>query len=116
MQDVSTLATSAGHNHHFNALCRGVLDVADIAYYLSVIVFMLAAAQTGIHADGRGTYGHSLIIDPWGKVLADAGTDIGVVTAEIDTALVTKARYAVPALTHDRSFTKPQPRLSAAGE
>jgi predicted amidohydrolase len=78
--------------------------------------FMLAAAQTGIHADGRGTYGHSLIIDPWGKVLADAGTDIGVVTAQIDLALVTKARYAVPALTHDRSFTKPQPRLSAAGE
>jgi predicted amidohydrolase len=78
--------------------------------------FMFAAAQTGIHADGRGTYGHSLIIDPWGKVLADAGTDIGVVTAEIDMALVQKARYAVPALTHDRSFTKPQARLSAAGE
>ena len=49
-------------------------------------------------------------------MLADAGTDIGVVTAQIDLALVTKARYAVPALTHDRSFTKPQPRLSAAGE
>ena len=78
--------------------------------------FMFAAAQTGIHADGRGTYGHSLIIDPWGKVLADAGTDIGVVTAEIDMALVEKARYAVPALTHDRSFTKPRAALSAAGE
>jgi predicted amidohydrolase len=78
--------------------------------------FMFAAAQTGIHAEGRGTYGHSLIIDPWGKVLADAGTDIGVVTAEIDTALVAKARYAVPALSHDRTFTRPAAPLSAAGE
>jgi predicted amidohydrolase len=78
--------------------------------------FMFAAAQTGIHANDRATYGHSLIIDPWGKILADAGTDIGVVIAEIDTALVAKARYAVPALTHDRSFTRPQGMLSAAGE
>ncbi|WP_374368263.1 carbon-nitrogen hydrolase family protein [Dongia sp.] len=78
--------------------------------------FMFAAAQTGIHAEGRGTYGHSLIIDPWGKVLADAGTEVGVVTAEIDTALVTKARYAVPALSHDRTFTRPAAPLSAAGE
>lgn len=78
--------------------------------------FMFAAAQTGTHAEGRTTYGHSLIIDPWGQVLADAGTEIGVVTAEIDTALVTKARYAVPALSHDRTFTRPQAPLSAAGE
>ncbi len=78
--------------------------------------FMFAAAQTGLHADGRSTYGHSLIIDPWGKVLADGGTDVGIVTAEIDPALVDKARYAVPALTHDRVFTKPQIALSAAGE
>lgn len=78
--------------------------------------FMFAAAQTGLHADGRATYGHSLIIDPWGKILADGGTDIGIVTADIDPALVEKARYAVPALTHDRSFAKPLAALSAAGE
>ncbi|TDQ84188.1 putative amidohydrolase [Dongia mobilis] len=78
--------------------------------------FMFAAAQVGTHAEGRATYGHSLIIDPWGKVLADAGTGIGVVTAEIDTSLVKKARHAVPALTHDRSFTRPAAPLSAAGE
>ena len=78
--------------------------------------FMFAAAQTGMHAEGRGTYGHSLIIDPWGKVLADAGTDVGVVMAEIDMNLVTKARHAVPALTHDRTFTRPAQPLSAAGE
>lgn len=78
--------------------------------------FMFAAAQTGLHAEGRGTYGHSLIIDPWGKVLADGGTEIGVVTAEINTALVTKARHAVPALGHDRTFTRPAQPLSAAGE
>lgn len=78
--------------------------------------FMFAAAQTGLHAYGRNTYGHSLIIDPWGKVLADGGTDVGIVTAEIDPALVETARYAVPSLTHDRAFTKPQVALSAAGE
>ncbi|MBL8710424.1 MAG: carbon-nitrogen hydrolase family protein [Rhodospirillaceae bacterium] len=78
--------------------------------------FMFAAAQTGTHAEGRATYGHSLIIDPWGQVLADAGWDVGVVTCEIDTGLAAKARHAVPALTHDRSFAKPQAALSAAGE
>lgn len=78
--------------------------------------FMFAAAQTGIHGEGRATYGHSLIVDPWGRILADAGTDIGVVTAEVDIALVGKARHAIPALTHDRSFTRPQAKLSAAGE
>lgn len=78
--------------------------------------FMFAAAQTGAHAEGRATYGHSLIIDPWGRILADAGSEVGFVTAEIDTGLVAKARNAVPALTHDRSFTRPQAPLSAAGE
>ncbi len=64
--------------------------------------FVFAAAQTGTHDNGRDTYGHSLIIDPWGKVLADADTDVGYIIADIDPAAVAKARGRVPSLTHDR--------------
>ena len=46
--------------------------------------FVFAPAQWGEHAEGRETYGHSLIVDPWGEVLADAGEGVGFVTAEID--------------------------------
>ncbi|MDA0239097.1 MAG: carbon-nitrogen hydrolase family protein [Proteobacteria bacterium] len=67
--------------------------------------FILAAAQTGTHADNRQTYGHSLIVDPWGKILADAGEDVGFITAEIDLAEVAEARRKIPALTHDRPFS-----------
>ncbi len=64
--------------------------------------FVLAAAQTGLHANGRRTYGHSLIVDPWGTVLADAGETIGIVTADLDLGAVQAARAKVPALSHDR--------------
>ncbi len=64
--------------------------------------FVLAPAQTGTHSgDGRKTYGHSLIIAPWGEVLADAGQEVGFILAEIDPEKVAKARAQVPALTHD---------------
>ncbi len=66
--------------------------------------FVLAAAQGGRHEHGRETFGHSLIVDPWGEVLADGGTDPGVVVAEIDMAKVAEARGRVPSLTHDRDF------------
>lgn len=66
--------------------------------------FIFAPAQTGTHANGRETYGHSLIVDPWGEILADAGEGIGYVTAEIDPAAVGVARGKVPSLTHDRTF------------
>jgi predicted amidohydrolase len=66
--------------------------------------FVFAPAQTGKHDDGRSTYGHSLIIDPWGEVLADGGTDVGYITAEIDMARVAEARGRVPSITHDRDF------------
>jgi predicted amidohydrolase len=69
--------------------------------------FVVAPAQTGTHFADRRTYGHSLIVSPWGEVLADAGEDVGFVTAELDLALVQKARKAVPALAHDRSFAPP---------
>ncbi|PIW25887.1 MAG: amidohydrolase [Rhodospirillales bacterium CG15_BIG_FIL_POST_REV_8_21_14_020_66_15] len=66
--------------------------------------FVLAPAQTGEHMDGRKTYGHSLIVDPWGEIVADGGEDTGIVLAEIDLDRVRAARAKVPSLTHDRPF------------
>ena len=66
--------------------------------------FVIAPAQTGTHDQGRETFGHSLIVAPWGEVLADAGEEVGVITAEIDLGRVEEARTAVPALRHDRQF------------
>ncbi len=68
--------------------------------------FVFAAAQAGTHANGRQTYGHSLVISPWGEILAEAdGVHPTVITADIDMALVDEARSRVPSLTHDRTFT-----------
>ncbi len=69
--------------------------------------FVLAPAQTGTHAEGRRTYGHSLIVDPWGEVLADGGEEVGFVTAELDLARVDEARRMVPSLEHDRPWRPP---------
>lgn len=66
--------------------------------------FIVAAAQSGRHEDGRETFGHSLVIDPWGRVLLDMGTEPGVATAELDLALVDDTRARVPALRHRRSL------------
>jgi len=78
--------------------------------------FVFAPAQTGEHAEGRRTYGHSLIIAPWVEALADAGEDPGVILAEIDLENVQKARGMVPALRHDRDFKRPQNLMRAASE
>jgi predicted amidohydrolase len=69
--------------------------------------FMIAPAQGGIHANGRKTFGHSLIVDPWGNVLAEAGTEPGVIFADIDPGLSKMARDKIPSLQHDRDFTVP---------
>jgi predicted amidohydrolase len=69
--------------------------------------FVIAPAQSGLHEDGRRTYGHSLVIAPWGEVLADGGEGVGVVTAVIDTTRIEEARGMVPALTHDKTFRGP---------
>ena len=66
--------------------------------------FIVAAAQTGTHPGDRKTYGHSLIIDPWGKILADGGLVEGVVIADIDLAQVEQVRGRIPSLQHDRDF------------
>lgn len=69
--------------------------------------FVLAPAQGGLHANGRKTYGHSLIVAPWGEILAEAGTEPCVIIADIDPELSRAARGKIPSLEHDRSFTGP---------
>ena len=66
--------------------------------------FVLAAAQCGQHEHGRATYGHSVIISPWGEVLADGGETPGVVVADIDHRLLKDVRERVPSLRHERNF------------
>jgi predicted amidohydrolase len=66
--------------------------------------FVFAAAQGGSHENGRDTFGHSLIVDPWGRVLAEGGVDPAVVIAEIDPAAVATARARIPSLLHGRRF------------
>ncbi|MXN47586.1 carbon-nitrogen hydrolase family protein [Shinella kummerowiae] len=69
-------------------------------------VYIIAAAQAGVHEDGRETFGHSMIIDPWGRVLASAGgTGEAVVLAEVDPAAVKAAHAKIPNLRNGRSFT-----------
>ncbi|NIJ15070.1 carbon-nitrogen hydrolase family protein [Sphingobium vermicomposti] len=68
--------------------------------------FVIAAAQTGRHADGRETYGHSLIVDPWGDVLLDMGTESGMVLAEIDFGRIEDVRAKVPALANRRTIAQ----------
>jgi len=65
-------------------------------------LFMVAAAQTGRHEDGRQTYGHSLVVDPWGEILLDMGEEVGVGFAEIDLARIPDVRSRIPALSHRR--------------
>jgi predicted amidohydrolase len=66
--------------------------------------FVFAAAQGGKHENGRETFGHSLIIDPWGRILAEGGTEPGVVMAKIDPAEIAVARGRIPSLQHGRRF------------
>jgi len=65
-------------------------------------LFVVAAAQVGRHEDGRQTYGHSLVIDPWGEVLLDMGEERGIGFAEIDLARISDVRSRIPALSHRR--------------
>jgi predicted amidohydrolase len=64
--------------------------------------FMISAAQAGLHEDGRETYGHSMIVDPWGRVLAEGDDKPGLIFAEINIDAVTEARSRIPALRHTR--------------
>jgi deaminated glutathione amidase len=71
--------------------------------------FVFAAAQGGRHENGRDTYGHSLVVDPWGRIIAEGGTEPGIVMAEIDLAEVAKARSRIPSLQHGRRFEIVEP-------
>lgn len=70
--------------------------------------FIVAAAQTGHHQDGRRTYGHSLVVDPWGKVLLDMGSDPGTAVVELALPQVAEARARIPNLMHARPLPAPQ--------
>jgi predicted amidohydrolase len=71
--------------------------------------FVFAAAQGGRHENGRETFGHSLVVDPWGRIVAEGGTEPGVVLAEIDPAEVAAARARIPSLQHGRRFEVVEP-------
>ena len=88
---------------HWHALLR--------ARAIETGAFVLAPAQTGQHEIAHGkpreTYGHSLVVDPWGQVLLDGGTDAGAHVVDLDLSCVQTARNRIPALTHDRDYRKP---------
>jgi len=79
--------------------------------------WILAPAQCGDHEDGRSTYGHAVIVSPWGEVVADAGEEPGYIVADLDLTRVAEARQSIPTLRHDRDFAMPvQLGLRATGE
>lgn len=70
--------------------------------------YVFAPAQCGTHPRGRKTFGHSLVVDPWGTIIAEAGETPGTIAADIDLAAVGRARAQVPSLAHDRGFSIPE--------
>jgi len=82
--------------------------------------YVFAPAQCGQHAGGRKTYGHSLVVDPWGEILADGGEAPGYIIAEVDPSRIAEVRRMIPSLEHDRAFSGPSAaaavRLAQAGE
>jgi predicted amidohydrolase len=76
--------------------------------------YVLSAAQGGRHENGRDTFGHSLVIDPWGRVLAEGEVEPGVVIAEVDPAAVATARARIPSLQHGRRFEIVEPMAKPA--
>jgi len=96
MMSVPSAFTEVTGRAHWHVLLR--------ARAIETGSFVIAPAQTGVHAEGRRTFGHSLIVDPWGEVLADGGKDVGVISADIDLAKVARARAMIPSLMHDRDY------------
>jgi predicted amidohydrolase len=75
--------------------------------------FMLAAAQGGTHDNNRQTYGHSLVIDPWGRVVAEGGTEPGVIVADLDLDQVALVRKRIPSLANGRRFDVGLPKAGS---
>jgi predicted amidohydrolase len=89
-----TRPTGAAHWH-----------VMQRARAIEASAFVIAAAQVGLHQDGRETYGHSLVIDPWGDVLLDMGGDVaGMSFAQLDQARIAEVRAQLPSLANKRAF------------
>lgn len=82
-----------GHAHWHVLLRARAIEAAS---------YVIAAAQTGTHEDGRATYGHSLVIDPWGAVLLDMGEAPGLAILDLDLTQVDAVRQRIPALDHRR--------------
>jgi deaminated glutathione amidase len=82
---------------HWHALLR--------ARAIETGCFVLAPAQTGVHEGGRSTYGHSLVVGPWGQVILDAGETAGIYLTDLDLAEVERVRAMLPSLAHDRPFS-----------
>src|SRR5262249_21071747 len=76
--------------------------------------YVFAAAQGGMHENGRATFGHSLVVDPWGRIVCEGGAEPGVVGARIDPAEVAVARARVPSLQHGRRFELVEPMAEPA--
>ena len=76
--------------------------------------YVIAAAQGGKHENGRETFGHSVVVDPWGKVTAEGGIEPGVIFADIDPAQVAAARGRIPSLLHGRRFELVEPLAEPA--
>ena len=98
------LAIPASFQHetgvaHWHALLR--------ARAIENLSYVFAPAMCGEHPGNRRTYGHSLIIDPWGRIVAELGDEPGVLVAEVDTNEVARVRAMLPSLTHDRAFARP---------
>ena len=66
--------------------------------------YVIAPAQCGTHPGGRQTYGHSMIVDPWGEIIAEAQMGVGIVMAELDMERVKQVRRSMPVLQHDRDY------------
>jgi predicted amidohydrolase len=82
-------------------------DVLQRARAIEASAYVVAAAQVGLHADGRSTYGHSLVVDPWGAVLLDMGGDApGLGFAEIDPARIADVRSQLPSLANKRAIPR----------
>jgi predicted amidohydrolase len=73
-------------------------------------VFVVAAAQCGRHEDGRETYGHSLLVDPWGEILVDMENQLGIAFGEVDLGRIKEVRGRIPAIDHRRAVGEAQPR------
>ncbi len=94
----SAFTETTGRAHWHTLICARAIENG---------AFVVAPAQGGLHANGRNTYGHSLIVAPWGEILAEAGTEPGTITAEINPAASELARSRIPNLLHDRDFFGP---------